>query len=96
MRFKTRLFLRDNWLNPLYPEAILRISPYIQNALVFGRSRPYSGVILSPTDLGRELAPGELVKAVWPQLLQANEFAPSHSRIIPEVIALRKVFMKMP
>jgi len=57
---------------------------------MFGRSRLYSGVIISPTELGRGLALADLISAIWPQVLQANEFAPSHSRIMHEVSARQK------
>ena len=53
---------------------------------MFGRSRFHAGVVIAPTDLGRSLPRLEFLKAIWPEVEAANNYAPTHSRIFPEVI----------
>jgi hypothetical protein len=39
-----------------------------------------------PSDLGKDLAREELMEKIWPVVEQANSEAPTHSRLLPEMI----------
>ncbi|KAJ6475681.1 hypothetical protein DFH09DRAFT_1379760 [Mycena vulgaris] len=62
--------------NPGPIEQILVRDPLIKAAIMFGRERPHAGVIITPSE------------DVYRQ--QANNFAPSHSRIFKDMIVLAK------
>ena len=66
--------------------AIRGNSPYVAEAIVFGAGRPQTGVLLLPSDLAKDLPRDEYIKAVWPVIESANAVAPSHSRILPEMV----------
>ncbi|KZV99470.1 acetyl-CoA synthetase-like protein [Exidia glandulosa HHB12029] len=75
--------------NPL--EAILASHPLVSYAVVFGRGRPQCGALIMPDPQHafdpsdrRKLA--EFREAIWPTVIKMNEFAPSHSRIVKEMI----------
>lgn len=63
-------------------------SPLIREAIVFGDSRPQVGVLIVPSDQGAELSKDKKAyfDAVWPVIVEANAAAPSHSRILPEMV----------
>ncbi|EJD42001.1 acetyl-CoA synthetase-like protein [Auricularia subglabra TFB-10046 SS5] len=77
--------------NAIPLEGILRSDPLIEYAVVFGRGRPHNGVIImppkehafDPVDTQRLR---EFRDAIWPTVVQMNNFAPSHSRIAKEMI----------
>lgn len=60
----------------------------VQECIVFGDGRPQVGALLLPSDTAAELSKDKAayIKAVWPVIAEANEKAPSHSRILPEMI----------
>ncbi|KAF5322707.1 hypothetical protein D9619_000350 [Psilocybe cf. subviscida] len=68
--------------NPVPIEAVLEMSPFIKNALMFGRARLQPGVLISPskdylfdiTDHKRD------------SISRANQSSPTHSRIFREMI----------
>lgn len=66
-------------------------SPFISEAIVFGIARPHVGALILPTDKGAELlaqqdGEAKLFKAVWPTIEKANEEAPSHGKLLPEML----------
>lgn len=60
----------------------------IQECIVFGDGRPQVGALIHPSDAGAELSKNkaEYIKAIWPVIAEANSKAPTHSRILPEMI----------
>lgn len=66
-------------------------SPYISEAIVFGIARPHVGALILPTDKGAELlaqpdGQAKLFNAIWPTIEKANEEAPSHGKLLPEML----------
>jgi len=55
---------------------------------VFGDGRPQTGALILPSDAGAELSKDKkaYIQAIWPVIAQANAAAPTHSRILPEMI----------
>ncbi|KAH7098977.1 L-aminoadipate-semialdehyde dehydrogenase [Auriculariales sp. MPI-PUGE-AT-0066] len=75
--------------NPVPIELAIRgNSPYVAEAIVFGAGRPQTGVLLLPSDLAQEenLSREYFIQKVWPVIEVANAVAPSHSRILPEMV----------
>lgn len=65
----------------------LSLLPKLGNiAIVFGAGKPQTGVLILPSDLAQDLSKEELMAKVWPVIEQANADAPTHSRILPEMI----------
>ncbi|KAJ9094096.1 hypothetical protein QFC21_006197 [Naganishia friedmannii] len=68
-------------------------SPYISEAVVFGIARPHIGALLLPTERGAELLKEEdgesqFFKAIWPIIEKANVEAPSHGKLLPEMLII--------
>jgi hypothetical protein len=66
-------------------------SPYISEAIVFGIARSHVGALILPTDKGAELlaqqdGEAKLFNAIWPTIEKANEEAPSHGKLLPEML----------
>lgn len=55
-------------------------------AIVFGAARPQTGVLILPSELGKDLDRSQLMEKIWPVIEQANADAPTHSRILPEMV----------
>ncbi|EJD50787.1 L-aminoadipate-semialdehyde dehydrogenase [Auricularia subglabra TFB-10046 SS5] len=73
--------------NPVPIELSIRgNSPYVSEVIVFGAGRPQTGCLILPSDLGKDMSRGELMEVVWPVIEQANAEAPSHSRLLPEMV----------
>ncbi|KAJ7482012.1 hypothetical protein FB451DRAFT_1237794 [Mycena latifolia] len=72
--------------NPGPIEQILMQDPRIKAAIMFGRERSHAGVIIAPSE---DVQDAELFReAIWTTVEQANGFAPSHSRIVRDMILL--------
>jgi long-subunit acyl-CoA synthetase (AMP-forming) len=76
-------------------------SPYISEAVVFGIARPHVGALLLPTDKGAELLKEEngeskFFNAIWPIIEKANVEAPSHGKLLPEMLIVLPVDSKLP
>ncbi|KAF7350260.1 NRPS-like enzyme [Mycena venus] len=70
--------------NPGPIEHILAQNPLVKSAIVFGRARPHAGVLVVPSE---KILDGQSFRdAIWPTVEQANNFAPSHSRLFKEMI----------
>ncbi|KAJ2919461.1 hypothetical protein MD484_g949, partial [Candolleomyces efflorescens] len=77
--------------NPGPIEAIIRRHPKVNCAIVFGRGRFQAGVLVEPASLGEG---GEIhgkeafIDEIWSQIEEANQFAPSHSRIFKDMVMI--------
>ncbi|KAJ3966024.1 L-aminoadipate-semialdehyde dehydrogenase [Lentinula raphanica] len=73
--------------NPVPMELCIRgNSPYVAEAIVFGAGKPTTGCLILPSELGKDLSNSELMEKIWPVIEQANAEAPTHSRLLPEMI----------
>ncbi|KAF5321072.1 hypothetical protein D9619_000384 [Psilocybe cf. subviscida] len=68
--------------NPVPIEAILEMSPFIQNALMFGRARLQPGVLISPS----QDQVFDITDHKRDSISRANQSSPTHSRIFREMI----------
>lgn len=73
--------------NPVPIELCIRgNSPYVAEAIVFGAGRPQTGCLILPSELGKDLNAEQLMEKIWPVVEQANAEAPTHSRLLPDMI----------
>jgi len=77
--------------NPIPLEGILVTDPHIQSVITFGRGRPYGGILIQPKPAfvfdGRDAAKlKEFREMIAPTIQKMNDFAPTHSRVFPEMI----------
>lgn len=83
--------------NTVPMELAIRSSPYVAECLVFGAGRAQTGVLVVPSSLAVEKAQSDvdsqsvperqrLLRLVWTAVETANREAPSHSRIVPELV----------
>ncbi|THV03189.1 L-aminoadipate-semialdehyde dehydrogenase [Dendrothele bispora CBS 962.96] len=61
-------------------------SPYVAEAIVFGAGKPQTGCLILPSELAKDMSQEEMMEKVWPVVEEVNEQAPSHSRLLPEMI----------
>ncbi|KAF7341776.1 Acetyl-CoA synthetase-like protein [Mycena sanguinolenta] len=71
--------------NPSPIEYILAQNPLVQSAIMFGRAKPHAGVLVVPSNK-KVLDIQSFRDAIWPTVEQANNLAPSHSRVFKEMI----------
>ncbi|TYJ58239.1 hypothetical protein B9479_001064 [Cryptococcus floricola] len=77
--------------NPVPIEMAIRgHSPLIQECIVFGDGKPQVGALILPSEQGAELSkdPKAFLDAVWHVIERANADAPTHSRILPEMVEI--------
>ncbi|KAJ6485861.1 L-aminoadipate-semialdehyde dehydrogenase [Mycena sanguinolenta] len=75
--------------NPVPIELAIRgNSPHVAEAIVFGAGKPQTGCLILPSDLAQGLSNAEIMEKIWPVVEQANAQAPTHSRILPEMIEI--------
>ncbi|KAJ7776525.1 putative aminoadipate reductase [Mycena maculata] len=72
-------------------EDIITSSPYITGAVMFGRARPQTGILIETTpslqiDVQDVDQLAALRNKIWPIIADANEIAPAFSRIFKEMI----------
>ncbi|KAJ3986293.1 L-aminoadipate-semialdehyde dehydrogenase [Lentinula detonsa] len=73
--------------NPVPMELCIRgNSPYVAEAIVFGAGKPTTGCLILPSELAKDLSNSELMEKIWPVIEEANAEAPTHSRLLPEMI----------
>ena len=62
----------------------------VQECIVFGDGRPQVGALILPSEAGKELSQNkeEYIKTIWPVIADANSRAPSHSRILLEMVEI--------
>lgn len=60
----------------------------MQECIVFGDGKPQTGALILPSEAGAELSrdKAKFIKTIWPVIADANASAPSHSRILPEMV----------
>lgn len=65
-------------------------SPYVAEAIVFGAGRPQIGCLILPSELGQDLSTDKkaFLEKIWPVVEEANAQAPTHSRLLPEMVAI--------
>jgi hypothetical protein len=70
--------------------AIRGNSPYVAEVIVFGAGRPQVGCLILPSELGKELAKDReaFLEKIWPVIEDANAQAPTHSRLLPDMVAI--------
>ncbi|KAJ7281917.1 L-aminoadipate-semialdehyde dehydrogenase [Mycena rebaudengoi] len=75
--------------NPVPIELAIRgNSPYVAEAIVFGAGRPQTGCLILPSELAKDLTHAQLMDKIWPVIEEANAQAPTHSRLLPEMIEI--------
>ncbi|KAJ7770521.1 hypothetical protein B0H16DRAFT_214502 [Mycena metata] len=72
--------------NPGPIEQIIGQNPLVKYAMLFGRSQPHAGVLVTPAENVKDLE--SFREALWPTLEQANKSAPSHSRLFKDMMIL--------
>lgn len=76
--------------NPVPMELEIVSSPFVRTALVFGAGQSQTGCLVLPSEkaMGASMSPLAMQRAVWPSIEAANKTAPSHSRIVPELVVM--------
>ncbi|EPQ26199.1 uncharacterized protein PFL1_06135 [Pseudozyma flocculosa PF-1] len=93
--------------NPLPIESVIRSSPLVADCIVFGAGRALAGVLIIPSEsalgevggdgaTGGEARKRALWHAVLPVVERANRQAPSHSRIVPEMVRVLSPCSRFP
>jgi long-subunit acyl-CoA synthetase (AMP-forming) len=85
--------------NPVPIELAIRgNSPYVSEAIVFGAGRPQLGCLILPSEFGKELSKDReaFLEKIWPVVEEANERAPTHSRLLPEMIDILEYGAQIP
>ncbi|KAG0703313.1 putative aminoadipate reductase [Suillus ampliporus] len=80
---------------PAPMESIICTNPYVNGAVMFGRGRNQVGVLIEPRegceiDVDDEKQLAEFRNRVWPDIEEANEEAPTFSRIFKEMIIVTR------
>ena len=62
----------------------------VQECIVFGDAKPQVGALILPSEQGAELSKNRkaYIEAIWPVIAEANAAAPTHSRILPEMVEI--------
>ncbi|KZV69420.1 acetyl-CoA synthetase-like protein [Peniophora sp. CONT] len=79
--------------NPVPLERILQQDPHIHVAIFFGRGRFNNGVLVQPTRPVNVQDVNEVAEfrdAVWSTFTLMNGYAPSHSRVLKEMLLIAK------
>ncbi|KAJ7065190.1 L-aminoadipate-semialdehyde dehydrogenase [Mycena amicta] len=83
--------------NPVPIESSIRgNSTYVREVIVFGAGRPQIGCLILPSDRAKGLSNAEILAKVWPVVEHANAEAPTHSRILPDMIHLLPLDTEVP
>ncbi|GAW08556.1 Linear gramicidin synthase subunit D [Lentinula edodes] len=72
--------------------AVMR-SPFVREAVMFGRQRDQAGILIEPSlgneiDVDDEVAVSQFRNKIWPFVEEANRAAPAYSRIFKEMILI--------
>ncbi|KAG6909219.1 putative NRPS-like protein biosynthetic cluster [Tephrocybe rancida] len=78
---------------PAPMEDIIMSSPLVQGAIIFGRERDQTGILIEPKpgnaiDLSSNTELASLRNKIWPIIEEANKVAPAFSRIFKEMILI--------
>ncbi|KAG6902731.1 hypothetical protein C0995_012395 [Termitomyces sp. Mi166 len=76
---------------PAPMEAIVVSNPLVEGAVIFGRERDQTGILIEPKvgieiDVEDHIQLASLRNTLWPTIEEANNIAPAHSRIFKEMI----------
>ncbi|TKY90272.1 hypothetical protein EX895_000270 [Sporisorium graminicola] len=96
--------------NPVPMELAIRASQYVADCLVFGAGRSQTGVLVVPSEVAlqearvqagsdadkEELLHQQMNELVWTAVEAGNKEAPSHSKIVPELVKLLPLGTKFP
>ncbi|KZT73346.1 L-aminoadipate-semialdehyde dehydrogenase [Daedalea quercina L-15889] len=85
--------------NPVPIElAIQGNSPYVEQCIVFGAGQPQIGCLLLPSEQAKDLYKDRnaYMEKVWPVVEDANTQAPTHSRILPEMVEILEYGTQIP
>ncbi|WVQ83357.1 hypothetical protein IAT38_005496 [Cryptococcus sp. DSM 104549] len=77
--------------NPVPIELAIRgNSPLIAECIIFGDGRPQVGALILPSEQGAELSKDKkaYLDTIWPVIAEANASAPTHSRVLPEMVEI--------
>ncbi|KIJ49855.1 hypothetical protein M422DRAFT_246221 [Sphaerobolus stellatus SS14] len=74
--------------NPGPMEHIIMKNPHVRTAIMFGRGKLSNGVLVEPKsyDDVQRLGLEKFRNLIWPNIEEANDYAPAHSRIFKEMI----------
>ncbi|QRW00271.1 calcium transporting ATPase [Ceratobasidium sp. AG-Ba] len=76
--------------NPIPMESEIIKCPLVRAAIMFGRERNQTGVLIELEDSQMDLMPGsnsgDVIDRIWPFIEQANQGASTHSRIVRDAI----------
>ncbi|KAF5362791.1 hypothetical protein D9757_011015 [Collybiopsis confluens] len=78
---------------PAPMEAVITATPLIQGAVMFGRERAQTGILVEPSpqhqiDVKDLVQVAALRNSLWPLVDEANQIAPAFSRIFKEMILI--------
>ncbi|KAK4688566.1 hypothetical protein P7C73_g1542, partial [Tremellales sp. Uapishka_1] len=85
--------------NPVPIELAIRgNSPYVNECIVFGDARPQVGCLLKPSEQAKDVwqDKAKYLELVWPVIAEANANAPTHSRILPEMVEILPIDTEIP
>ncbi|KAJ5805816.1 acetyl-CoA synthetase-like protein [Penicillium pulvis] len=79
--------------NPGPLENVIKGNILVDNIIYFGRGRFYNGILVQPSsgqeiDVTDDADVAKYRNAIWPSVSQANDIAPTHSRIFKEMILI--------
>jgi hypothetical protein len=63
-------------------------APYLPEAIVFGDGKPQIGCLILPSELCKGMDQESIFEKAWVGIDMANKAAPSHSRIVPELVEI--------
>ncbi|KAG8784498.1 hypothetical protein FRC12_018624 [Ceratobasidium sp. 428] len=87
------ILLNGEKTNPGAMEVEILNSPLVQSAIMFGRERNQTGILIELTDIVKHKYEGMenrvlLVDQIWPHVEHANHISPTHSRLARNAIIL--------
>jgi hypothetical protein len=76
-------------LNPITIESTISTNPKVKSALISGQSKFQASLLIEPHVYPQtEKEEEQLIKDIWPTVLEANRSGPAHGRIIKHFIIL--------
>ncbi|KAF8601146.1 acetyl-CoA synthetase-like protein [Ceratobasidium sp. AG-I] len=89
------VLLNGEKTNPVPMEAEIVQSPIVQGAVMFGRERNQTGVLIElVNDL--KINHTEIVEEIWPYIERANQTSPTHSRLTRDTIIFTRPAEPLP
>ncbi|MCO5585428.1 hypothetical protein L7F22_039361 [Adiantum nelumboides] len=72
--------------NPLPMEQEIRSSPFVREVIIFGSGHLQVGCLIIPYSDDGDKDETMLMSQIWPAIQRANQEAPTHSRIVQELV----------